>query len=113
EARNADIAVVFANDNETEGVDRDSLELPGMQDQLIEAVARANPRTIVVLNTGGPVLMPWLSHVPALIESWYTGQEDGNALAAVLFGDVNPAGKLPMTFPARANDVPTSTPVQY
>lgn len=112
-ARTSDVAVVFANDSEAENVDRSSLELPGRQDQLIEAVARTNPHTVVVLNTGGPILMPWLAHVPALVESWYPGQEDGNAIAAVLFGDVNPSGKLPMTFPMHAADVPASTPTQY
>ncbi|HZT99124.1 MAG TPA: glycoside hydrolase family 3 C-terminal domain-containing protein, partial [Ktedonobacteraceae bacterium] len=112
-ARTSDVAVVFANDSEAESVDRSSLELPGRQDQLIEAVAQANPHTVVVLNTGGPVLMPWLAHVSALVESWYPGQEDGSAIAAVLFGDVNPSGKLPMTFPMHASDVPASTTAQY
>jgi beta-glucosidase len=112
-ARSSDVAIVFVNDVESEGSDRSSLELPGAQDQLIEAVAQANPRTIVVLNTGGPVLMPWVDQVPALLEAWYPGQEDGNAIAAVLFGDVNPSGKLPMTFPRSASDLPASTPAQY
>jgi beta-glucosidase len=107
------VAVVFAGDQETEGIDRPDLSLPGFQDQLIQAVARANPRTVVVLDTGGPVLMPWLSQVPAVVEAWYPGEEDGNAIAAVLFGDVNPAGKLPITFPASDSAVPASTPAQY
>jgi Glycosyl hydrolase family 3 C-terminal domain/Fibronectin type III-like domain/Malectin domain len=76
-------------------------------------VLQANPHTIVVLNTGAPVLMPWLNQAQAIVEAWYPGQEDGNAIAAVLFGDVNPSGKLPMTFPASANDVPANTPAQY
>ncbi|WP_376796432.1 glycoside hydrolase family 3 C-terminal domain-containing protein [Thermogemmatispora sp.] len=112
-ARSSDVAIVFVNDVESEGSDRSSLELPGAQDQLIAAVAQANPHTIVVLNTGGPVLMPWVDQVPALLEAWYPGQEDGNAIAAVLFGDVNPSGKLPMTFPRSASDLPASTPAQY
>jgi beta-glucosidase len=112
-ARSSDVAVVFAGDAQAEGVDRPDLSLPGFQDQLIEAVAQANPRTIVVLNTGGPVLMPWLSQVPAVVEAWYPGEEDGDAISAVLFGDVDPAGKLPITFPASDSAVPASTPAQY
>jgi beta-glucosidase len=87
----AEVAVVFANDVTYEGMDRTSLALPGDQDQLIEAVAAANPRTIVVLHTAGPVLMPWLAQVAGVIEAWYPGQQSGNAIAAVLFGDVDPA----------------------
>lgn len=99
-AKNSDVAVVFANDVTGEGSDRTSLALPGDQDQLIEAVAAANPHTVVVLNTGGAVLMPWLGNVAGVIESWYPGQEFGTAIAALLWGDVNPSGHLPMTFPA-------------
>jgi beta-glucosidase len=112
-ARAADVAVVFVGDEETEAVDRPNLSLPGYQDQLIEAVASANPRTVVVLNTGGPVLMPWLSQVQAVVEAWYPGEEDGNVIAPVLFGDVNPSGKLPITFPASDSAVPANTPAQY
>jgi beta-glucosidase len=112
-AKAADVAVVFAGDETSEGVDRPNLELPGFQDQLIEAVARANPRTIVVLNTGDPVLMPWLSQVAGVVEAWYPGEEDGNAIAPVLFGQVNPSGKLPITFPASETAVPANTPQQY
>jgi beta-glucosidase len=99
-ARNSDAAVVFVNDVTSEGSDRTTLALPGDQDQLIEAVAAANPRTVVVLNTGGAVLMPWLRDVAGVFESWYGGQEFGTAIAALLWGDVNPSGRLPMTFPA-------------
>lgn len=121
----ADVAVVFANDNETEGADRADLKLragiceltclysPQDQDQLISAVAQANPNTVVVLNTGGPVTMPWLDKVPAVLEAWYPGQEGGHAIASVLFGDVNPSGKLPQTFPKSERDLPTRTPAQY
>ncbi len=105
-ARSADAAVVFASDNVSEGGDRTQLNLPGDQDALIAAVAAANPRTIVVLHTVGPVLMPWLSHVRAVIEAWYPGEEAADAIAAVLFGDINPSGKLPMTFPASAAQGP-------
>src|SRR5207302_2653640 len=82
-------------------------------DQLIARVAAANPHTIVVLNTGGPVLMPWLKQVKGLLEAWYPGQQDGNAIAGVLFGDVNPAAKLPETFPRSQADLPTRTAQQY
>jgi beta-glucosidase len=112
-AEKSDVAVVFVGDEETEGVDRPNLELPGFQDQLIEAVAAANPDTVVVLNTGGPVLMPWLSQVKGVIEAWYPGEEDGDAIAPVLFGEVNPSGKLPITFPSSETDVPANTPQQY
>ncbi len=93
--------------------DRTDLELPGDQDQLIEQVAQANTRTVVVLDTGGPVLMPWLDQVAGVVEAWYPGQEDGAAIAAVLFGDVNPSGKLPQTFPMTDTSVPTATAGQW
>ena len=121
----ADVAVVFANDAETEGADRADLTLhtgvceltcvysPQDQDALITAVAQANPHTVVVLNTGGPVTMPWLDQVGAVVEAWYPGQEGGNAVASVLFGDINPSGKLPQTFPRSEKDLPTRTPLQY
>ena len=112
-AQSANVAIVFANDEEAEGTDRSNLNFPNNQDQLIEAVAQANPHTIVVLNTGAPVLMPWVNQVSGIVEAWYPGQEDGNAIAAILFGDVNPSGKLPMTFPQQASDIPANTPAQY
>ncbi|MGE5136237.1 MAG: beta-glucosidase family protein [Gemmatimonadota bacterium] len=99
-AKNADAAVVFVNDVTGEGSDRSSLAIPGDQDQLISAVAAANPHTVVVLNTGGAVLMPWLGKAAAVIESWYPGQQFGTAIGALLWGDVSPSGHLPMTFPA-------------
>src|SRR5580693_8679151 len=102
-ARSADVAVVFASNYSAEGSDLQTLQLPGDQDQLIEAVARANPNTIVVLNTSGPAYMPWLPHVAGVFEAWYPGQQDGNAIAALLFGDVNPSGHLPETFPANSS----------
>ncbi|HKT10394.1 MAG TPA: glycoside hydrolase family 3 C-terminal domain-containing protein [Terriglobia bacterium] len=112
-AKAASVAIVFVSTIEGEGHDRPNLELPGNQDKLIEAIAAANPKTIVVLNTGGPVLMPWIDQVRGVIEAWYPGQEDGNATAALLFGDVNPAGKLPLTFPRTADKIPTSTRQQW
>ncbi|HUJ64884.1 MAG TPA: glycoside hydrolase family 3 C-terminal domain-containing protein, partial [Acidimicrobiales bacterium] len=112
-ARHASVAVVFAGVSQTESVDRPSLSLPGDADALISAVARANPRTVVVLNTGGAVLMPWIGQVAAVLEAWYPGQEDGLATAAVLEGKVDPAGHLPLTFPAVSNPNPVGTPAQY
>lgn len=111
-ARAADVAIVVGGLNHTlgldcEGGDRTSLRLPYGQDELISRVVQANPRTIVVLISGAPVVMdPWLDRVPAVLEAWYPGMEGGDALAAILFGDVNPSGKLPCTFPRRLEDSP-------
>ena len=112
-ARRASVAVVFANDVSSEGMDRPSLELPADQDRLIAAVAAANPRTIVVLHTGGPVLMPWRGKVAAIVEAWYPGQQSGQAIAKTLFGDVDPSGRLPVTFPASARQGPTAAPAAF
>ncbi|MFZ0745346.1 MAG: glycoside hydrolase family 3 C-terminal domain-containing protein [Terracidiphilus sp.] len=112
-AEAAQIALVFVHTDETEGRDRPNLELPGNQDHLIEAVAAANKHTIVVLDTGGPVLMPWADQVAGIIEAWYPGQEDGNAIAAILYGDVNPSAKLPLTFPRTAAEIPTASKEQW
>ncbi len=112
-AKAAKVAIVFVNTDDSEGRDRPNLELPDRQDDLVEAIATANPNTIVVLNTGGPVLMPWVDKISGLIEAWYPGQEDGTAIAAILYGDVNPSGKLPLTFPRTADGIPTSTAAQW
>src|SRR4051794_23680353 len=124
----ADVAVVFVGDGESEGIDRPDLTLsnakfciiagcqpygPGNQDDMIKAVAGANPNTIVVLTTGGPMQMPWLGQVKSVLQAWFPGQEEGNAIAALLFGDVNPSGKLPQTFPKSQADLPTKTQSQY
>ena len=107
-AKASDVAVVVVTTagTEGEGQDRPSMALPGDQDALIKAVAAANPKTIVVLNNGTPVLMPWLASVPGLVEAWFPGDEGGHALASVLFGDVNPSGKLPTTLGVRREDYP-------
>jgi len=106
-AREADLALVFATQWTTEAADPDTgIELPGNQNVLIEAVSAANPKTVVVLETGGPVLMPWLERVPAVLAAWYPGQRGGEAIARVLFGEVNPSGRLPITFPASASQAP-------
>jgi beta-glucosidase len=112
-ARQADVAIVFVQTSETEGEDRPNLVLPSKQDALIAAVAAANPKTIVVLDTGGPVLMPWIAQVAGVLQAWYSGQEDGNAIAALLFGDVNPSARLPLTFPRTAEAIPTATREQW
>ncbi|MGW3041834.1 glycoside hydrolase family 3 C-terminal domain-containing protein [Kitasatospora sp. NPDC001159] len=112
-AAGADAAVVVVGDEETEGADRGSLDLAAADDALIRAVAKANPRTVVVLNTGGPVTMPWLDAVPAVVEAWYPGEQSGAALADVLFGDTDPAGRLPVTFPTSANATPVQDASQY
>ena len=127
QAAQADVAIVFAHDTESEGSDKTCLSLDcpgiglpqgntgmnwqfaiGLQDELIHDVAAANPNTIVVLETGAPVLTPWRSEVEALLEAWYPGQEGGTAIARVLFGDVDPGGRLPATFPAHPEDIPTA-----
>lgn len=108
-ARRADVAVVFASDRTSEGMDRESLALPGDQDRLIEAVAAANPRTVVVLHTAGPVLMPWRHQAAAIVEAWYPGQMSGTAIARTLFGDADPSGRLPVTWPASGGQGPTAS----
>jgi beta-glucosidase len=127
-ARTANVAIVYAGYLEEEGQDLTSLNFtngvctvalsecvtePANSNQLISAVAAANPKTVVVLNTGGPTLMPWLSQVSSVLEMWYPGEEDGNAAAALLFGDVNPSGKLPITFPASLSQLPTNSASQW
>lgn len=108
-ASKADVALIFAglsSEWDSEGFDRPDMELPGGQVELIKAVAAVNPRTVVVLNTGSAIRMPWLDDVAAVVQAWYGGQELGNAVADVLFGDVNPCGKLTQTFPVRLEDNP-------
>ncbi len=99
-AEAADVAIVFAGEQLGEGMDKTALGLPGNQDELIEMVAAHNKHTVVVLNTSTPVAMPWISQVDAVLETWYPGQEAGTGIAAVLFGDADPGGRLPVTFPA-------------
>jgi beta-glucosidase len=109
-ATGADAAVVFvgsSSTSESEESDRPNLRLFGDQEKLIEAVAKANKRTIVVLNTGGPVEMPWADKVSAIVQQWFLGGETGHAIASVLAGKANPSGKLPMTFPRHLEDNPT------
>ncbi|MGA7783452.1 MAG: glycoside hydrolase family 3 C-terminal domain-containing protein, partial [Candidatus Acidiferrales bacterium] len=111
-ARAADVAIVMVGEIETEGRDH-SITLSADQDRLVETVAAVNPRTIVVLKSSSAVLMPWEEKVPAILEAWYPGEEDGNAVAAVLFGEANPSGKLPLSFPKNLADVAANTPEQY
>jgi beta-glucosidase-like glycosyl hydrolase len=113
EARSADVAIVFASLMQGEFKDRPTLELFPTDTLLIELVARSNPSTVVVLNTGSAVTMPWLDDVKGVLQAWYPGQEYGHALADVLFGDVDPSGKLPITFPKDLSQVPARTPLQW
>jgi len=105
-AKTADVAIVFAYQWESEGMDLDSLSLPERQDDLIAKVAAANPHTVVVLETGSPVTMPWAEQVSGILEAWYGGSRGAEAIARVLFGEVNPSAKLPITFPKSEADLP-------
>jgi beta-glucosidase len=109
----ATAVVVVSDDTESEAADRASLNLPSAQNELISAVAAANPHTVVVVNAGAPVVMPWLSQVASVVDAWYPGESNGTALAAVLFGQVDPSGHLPVTFPTDLSQVPASSPGQF
>ena len=111
-AKNSDVAIVFAYQWESEGMDLPDLSLPDKQDALIAQVAAANPRTIVVLETGTAVTMPWIDKVSGVLESWYAGSKGADAVANILFGDINPSAKLPMTFPLSEADLPHPTVVK-
>ncbi|EJU14077.1 beta-glucosidase [Sphingomonas sp. LH128] len=108
--RGADMAIVFAWAWRTEAQDPESMALPDKQDALIDAVAAANAKTLVVLESGGPVLMPWVDRVPAILSAWYPGQRGGEAIARILLGEVDPSGRLPITFPASVDQPPRSEP---
>jgi beta-glucosidase len=113
-ARSARVAVVVVSDDtETEAADRPDLSLPSAQDELISAVAAANPHTVVVIDAGAPVAMPWLGQVAAVVDAWYPGESNGTALASVLYGATDPSGHLPVTFPQSLSQVPASTPAQF
>jgi beta-glucosidase len=108
-ARKADAVIVFVGAGSTaeaEGKDRDTIDLDPAQNELVEKIAAANPRTIVVLNDGAALTMPWKARVPAIVEEWLPGQEGGNAIGKILFGDVDPSGRLPISFPTRIEDNP-------
>jgi beta-glucosidase len=110
----SDVAVVVVgttDEVESEGFDRASLSLPGRQDDLVRQVVAANPRTVVVVNSGAPVLLPWAQEPAAVLLSWFGGQEFGNALADVLLGDAEPGGRLPTTWPASEEGLPSTQPV--
>jgi len=111
-AKSSEIAIVFAHQWMSEGMDLENLTLPENQDALIEAVAAANPKTIVVIESGTAVTMPWVDKVAGILEAWYGGSKGADAVANVLFGDVNPSAKLPMTFPLSINDLPHVTVTQ-
>ena len=105
-AAKADAVILFVDQWMTESADAPSLELAGQQDRLVDVVTRANPRTAVVLETGGPVLMPWLARTAAVLEAWYPGQKGGEAIADILSGAANPSGRLPVTFPVSEGQLP-------
>lgn len=113
-ARESDVAVVVVGTTEeveSEGFDRTDLALPGRQDELVRRVAAANPRTVVVVNSGAPVLMPWADEVAAVLLVWFPGQEFGNALADVLLGLAEPGGRLPTSWPSTSDGLPATRPV--
>lgn len=112
-AKRADLVVLYAVKPEMEGIDHEDFSLPYGQDALIDAVAAANPRTVVVLQTGNPVAMPWLGKVGAVLEAWFSGQRGGEAMAAILTGKSAPQGRLPISFPASADQLPRKTVVGY
>jgi beta-glucosidase len=113
-AQSSDVAIVFASNNYgNEGSDSSTIDLPGNQNALIAAVAAANPKTVVVLHTNSATTMPWLNSVAGVLEGFYPGQQVGTATAELLFGDVNPSGKLPVTFPKSLADVPANTTAQW
>jgi beta-glucosidase len=105
--------VVVSDDTESEAADRAGLSLPSAQNELVSAVAAANPHTVVVVNAGAPVAMPWLSQVASVVDAWYPGESNGTALASVLFGQTDPSGHLPVTFPNDLSQVPASSPSQF
>ena len=109
----ATAVVVVSDDTESEAADRAGLSLPSAQDELISAVAAANPHTVVVIDAGAPVAMPWLGQVGAVLDAWYPGESNGTALASVLFGETDPSGHLPVTFPQSLAQVPASSPNQF
>jgi len=110
--KSADVTILMLGDRQTEGQDH-SISLDGNQNELAEAILSVNPHAIVVLKTGGPILMPWVNKASAILEAWYPGEEDGTVVADVLFGIVNPSGKLPITFPKNDTDLPTQSIEQY
>jgi len=113
-AKSASTAVVVVSDDtESEAADRASLNLPSAQNELISAVAAANPHTVVVVDAGAPVTMPWINQVSSVVDAWYPGESNGTALASVLFGQTNPSGHLPVTFPTDLSQVPASTPSEF
>jgi len=111
-AKNADVAIVYVYQWESEGMDLNNLSLPEDQDNLIAKVAAANPQTIVVIENGSPITMPWVDQVDGIVEAWYGGSRAAEAVANVIFGDVNPSAKLPVTFPKSEADLPHPTVVK-
>ena len=107
------MAIVFVRNYSREGTDHTTLALPGHQGRLVRTVAAANRHTVVVLETGGPVLLPWLHRVEGVLEAWYPGARGGQAIAQLLFGKINPSGKLQQTWPRSDRQLPASTPIEF
>ena len=108
-AKESDAVLLIVGTNsdwETEGNDRSDIFLPGKQDELIEKICKVNSNTVVAINTGSPISMSWVDKVKSILQIWFTGQEYGRALTDIVFGDVNPSGKLPTTFPMKLEDTP-------
>jgi len=112
-AKDADIAIVFVATTSSEGSDRPNLGLGTAQDSLVQAVAQAQPNTVVVAHIPGSTVFPWHDSVPAILTGFMPGQEAGNAIASILFGDMNPSARLPVTFPLTESQIPVNTPQQY
>jgi len=112
-AKTTDVAIVFVATDSSEGSDRPSLLLSNADNLLVQAVRQVQPKTIVVIHTPGSLVLPWANSISAIISAFLPGQEDGNAIAAVLFGDVNPSGKLPLTWPRTQQEIPITTTQQY
>jgi beta-glucosidase len=106
-AGTADVAIVFVTQYMSEGRDAETLSLPDQQDELVSAIARANSHTVVILETGGPVSVPWINEVQSVLAAWYPGIGGAEAIANILFGSVNPSGRLPITFPKSESDLPS------
>ena len=107
------MVVVVADDTQSEAADRPNLKLPSAQDTLISAIASVNPHTTVVVEAGAPIAMPWLNSVGAVLDAWYPGQTGGTAIAARLYGNTNPGGHLPITFPTSLDAIPTASVAQF
>ena len=111
-AKKSDVVIIMLNLLTSEGMDNE-ISFDATTNKMVAKVVKANPMTVVVLKTGSAIMMPWVNDVPSILEAWFPGEEDGHSVPAILFGDVNPSGKLPLTFPKDIKDVPANTPEQF